>query len=47
MKNILTLNKIAVCGLDRFDKAAYVVGDSVADPQGIMVLSLIHISLPS
>lgn len=39
MKNILTLNKIAVCGLDRFDKAAYVVGDSVADPQGIMVRS--------
>ena len=39
MKNILTLNKIAVCGLDRFDKAAYAVGDSVADPQGIMVRS--------
>lgn len=39
MKNILTLNKIAACGLDRFDKSAYTVGDSISDPQGIMVRS--------
>ncbi len=39
MKNILTLNKIAACGLDRFDQSAYTVGDSVSNPQGIMVRS--------
>lgn len=39
MKKILTLNKIAACGLDRFDQSAYTVGDSVSDPQGIMVRS--------
>lgn len=37
--NILTLNKIAACGLDRFDAAKYTVGDAVASPDGIMVRS--------
>lgn len=36
--NILTLNKIAACGTDRFG-ANYNVGSDVADPQGIMVRS--------
>lgn len=39
MKNILTLNKIAACGTDRFDKAAYQCGDSVENPVAIMVRS--------
>ena len=39
MKNILTLNKIASCGLSLFDAAKYTVGDSVADPEGILVRS--------
>lgn len=37
--NILTLNKIAACGLDRFDAAKYTVGDAVASPDGILVRS--------
>lgn len=39
MKNILTLNKIASCGTDRFDKAEYTCGDSVENPVAIMVRS--------
>ena len=39
MKNILTLNKIAACGTDLFDKAAYTVGDAVENPTGILVRS--------
>lgn len=39
MKNILTLNKIAACGTDRFDKTAYACGDSVENPVAIMVRS--------
>ena len=39
MKNILTLNKIASCGLSLFDAAKYTVGESVADPEGILVRS--------
>lgn len=37
--NILTLNKIAACGTDLFDKAKYTVGDAVEDPVGILVRS--------
>lgn len=36
--NILTLNKIAACGTERFG-AAYTVGSEVADPDGVMVRS--------
>ena len=36
--NILTLNKIAACGTDRFG-AAYTVGGEVENPDGIMVRS--------
>ena len=39
MNNILTLNKIAACGTDKFDKAKYVCGDSVENPVAIMVRS--------
>lgn len=39
MKNILTLNKIAACGTDRFCKTAYTCGDSVENPVAIMVRS--------
>lgn len=39
MYNIQTLNKIAACGTDKFDKAAYTVGDAVENPTGIMVRS--------
>jgi len=39
MKNILTLNKIASCGTDRFDKAVYQCGDSVENPVAVMVRS--------
>ena len=38
MYNILTLNKIAACGTDKFG-AGYVCGSDVADPTGIMVRS--------
>ena len=37
--NILTLNKIAACGTDLFDKATYTVGDAVENPVGILVRS--------
>ena len=39
MYDILTLNKIAACGTDIFDKAAYAVSDNAADPTAIMVRS--------
>lgn len=39
MKKILTLNKIAACGTDRFDKSVYQCGDSVESPVAIMVRS--------
>lgn len=39
MKNILTLNKIAACGTDRFDKSVYECGDNVENPVAIMVRS--------
>lgn len=39
MMDILTLNKIAGCGVQRFDPAKYTVGSEVASPAGIMVRS--------
>ena len=39
MYNILTLNKIAAEGTDKFDKAAYTVSDNTAEPTAIMVRS--------
>ena len=39
MYKILTLNKIAACGIDLFDKAKYAVTDNEAAPDGIMVRS--------
>lgn len=39
MNNILTLNKIAACGTDKFDKEKYVCGDNVENPIAIMVRS--------
>ncbi len=39
MYNILTLNKIAACGTDKFDKSAYNVADDIANPTAIMVRS--------
>lgn len=36
--NILTLNKIAACGTERFG-AQYTIGDNVADPAGVLVRS--------
>ncbi len=39
MYNILTLNKIAACGTDIFDRASYAVGDSIENPTAIMVRS--------
>ncbi len=41
MKNIHLLNKIAKCGTDIFDKDAYVVSDSVENPDAIMVRSAV------
>lgn len=41
MYNILTLNKIAACGTDKFDAAKYTVGDSVENPAGILVRSAV------
>ena len=32
MYNILTLNKIAACGTDIFDKAKYTVSDNAENP---------------
>ena len=39
MKEILTLNKIAKCGTDRFDSAKYICTDNAEDPAAIMALS--------
>ena len=39
--DILTLNKIAKCGTDKFDAAKYTVGDSVQNPTGILVRSAV------
>lgn len=39
MKNILLLNKIATTGLENFDPAEYNVGESIADPEGVLVRS--------
>ena len=39
MYNILTMNKIAACGTDKFDMAAYTVTDECAEPTAIMVRS--------
>ena len=39
MKEILTLNKIAKCGTDRFDSAKYICTDNAKDPAAIMVRS--------
>lgn len=39
MYNILTLNKIAACGTDNFDKAKYTVSDSAENPDAILVRS--------
>ena len=36
---ILTLNKIAACGTDLFDKTKYTLGDAVETPAGVMVRS--------
>ena len=34
MKEILTLNKIAKCGTDRFDSAKYICTDNAEDSGG-------------
>jgi D-3-phosphoglycerate dehydrogenase len=39
MYNVLTLNKIAACGTDQFDKAKYTFGDEIANPDAILVRS--------
>ncbi len=39
MYKILTLNKIAACGTDIFDRSRYVVTDMESEPDGIMVRS--------
>ena len=39
MYDILTLNKIAACGTDVFDKAKYTVSDNAENPVAIMVRS--------
>lgn len=39
MYNILTLNKIAAVGTEKFDKAMYTVSDNTAEPTAIMVRS--------
>lgn len=39
MYSILTLNKIASVGTDKFDSGKYTVGDSVSNPDAIMVRS--------
>ena len=39
MYNIQTLNKIAACGTDIFDKSKYTIADSVENPDAIMVRS--------
>lgn len=39
MYNILTLNKIAACGTDQFDKSKYAFGEDVANPDAVLVRS--------
>ncbi len=39
MYNILTLNKIAACGTDLFDKSKYTFGEDMADPDAVLVRS--------
>ena len=39
MYNILTLNKIASCGTDLFDKSKYTFGEDVKDPDAVLVRS--------
>ena len=39
MYNLLTLNKIAKCGLDNFDKAKYLVSDNCENPDCIILRS--------
>ena len=39
MFNILTLNKIAECGINRFGKDIYNISDDIDAPDGIMVRS--------
>ncbi len=39
MYNVLTLNKIAACGTDLFDKAAYAFSEDMANPDAILVRS--------
>ncbi len=39
MYNIQTLNKIAACGTDKFDTAAYTISDNCENPDAIMVRS--------
>ncbi len=41
MYNIQTLNKIAACGTDLFDKANYVIADAPENPTAIMVRSAV------
>jgi D-3-phosphoglycerate dehydrogenase len=45
MPNILTLNKIAKCGLDQFP-AGYVCGEDVAAPDAVMVRSAVMHDMP-
>ena len=39
MYNIKTLNKIAACGTDLFDRSKYTVGDEIENPDAILVRS--------
>lgn len=39
MYSILTLNKIAAVGTDKFDSSKYTVGEEVSNPDAIMVRS--------
>lgn len=39
MFNILTLNKIAACGTDLFDKTKYQISDDIENPKAILVRS--------
>lgn len=39
MFEILTLNKIAACGVDKFEKSSYSVSDSCENPDGIILRS--------
>lgn len=39
MVNVLTLNKIAACGTDLFDKSKYVFAEDMANPDAVLVRS--------